>query len=123
MKNIKAKFILINDGSKDNSKKNDIEYILYRDNLRDKINEMNYSIGAHTWNPIGIVKYSEKVYVNKHMSLLGLPFYISKMKNRFDRAHEMQKIGINFHYSDNIKKVTLEYYHNLSISKTFLKII
>jgi glycosyltransferase involved in cell wall biosynthesis len=85
--------------------------------LRDEIHEMNYTIGAHACNPIGNVKYSEKVYINKHMGWLGLQFYIGKMNNRFPRAYEMQQQGMNFHYTDDIEKLTLEYNNQLKLSK------
>ena len=38
-----------------------------------EIKEMNYSLGSHTSKPKGIIKYSSKIYVNKHMNDMGLP--------------------------------------------------
>lgn len=53
--------------------------------LREKIKEMNYAIGAHTCKPVGNIKHSSKIYVNKYMSTLGLNYFINKHKNRFIR--------------------------------------
>lgn len=72
---------------------------------RPKIINMNYEPGAHVAKPIGTIKYSKKEYINKHMSLLGLPFYSKKMHDRYVRSHEMQKKGLATHYTDNNKEI------------------
>ena len=77
--------------------------------LRNAVTDMNYSPGAHICDPKGDIKYSEKVYINKHMSSLGLPFLITKMRNRYERAKEMQKQGYATHYTDNADIITSEY--------------
>jgi glycosyltransferase involved in cell wall biosynthesis len=85
--------------------------------LKDKIQDMNYELGAHTCNPIGTVQYSSKQYYNKHMDLLGIPFYLNKMKKRFDRSHEMRSHGLAYHYIDNTNELIQRYVHALESSK------
>ena len=67
--------------------------------LKDSINEMNYTLGAHICNPKGHVVYSAKHYINKHMCYLGVEFYTNKMKERHNRAASMQRMGVAFHYT------------------------
>lgn len=86
--------------------------------LRESINEINYSVGAHTCNPIGEIKYSSKYYYNRHMSFLGLPFLINRYKERFEKSKEQRKIyGYGIHYTDDINKITEEYNKSLLESK------
>jgi hypothetical protein len=73
--------------------------------LREKIYQMNYNLGAHTCNPTGNIKYSSKIYINKHMSILGLNFLINKHVKSFERAGKMQKLGLAVHYTNNIEKI------------------
>jgi glycosyltransferase involved in cell wall biosynthesis len=77
--------------------------------LSNSIDEINYSVGAHKANPIGRVIYSQRVYINKHMSMLGLPFLIQKMKKRYERSEIIRSIGLATHYTDNASKVEEEY--------------
>jgi glycosyltransferase involved in cell wall biosynthesis len=77
--------------------------------LREKVQEMNYDMGAHNCNPIGQIQYSTKTYYNKHMEYLGLDFYTNKMINRYNRAYEMQKIGLATHYTNNIDEIQNRY--------------
>jgi glycosyltransferase involved in cell wall biosynthesis len=77
--------------------------------LRDKISEMQYGPGSHSCNPLGIVKYSLKTYINKHMSNLGLPFLTDKMIKRYARNEKMRSKGWNTHYTNNIEQVKVTY--------------
>jgi hypothetical protein len=77
--------------------------------LSNLIDEINYSLGAHKANPIGRVIYSQRVYMNKHMSMLGLPFLIQKIKKRYERSEIMRSMGFATHYTDNSSKVEEEY--------------
>jgi hypothetical protein len=77
--------------------------------LRNSITDMNYNHGAHKCNPIGDIKYSTKIYFNKHMSYMGLPFIINKMIIRYERTELMRKYDMCIHYSNNIEKITDEY--------------
>jgi len=78
--------------------------------LREKIIDMNYEIGAHTCNPTGIIKYSDRSYVNKHMSSLGVPFLINKMILRYTRSKLMRDtMGWCRHYTDDVDKITSVY--------------
>jgi hypothetical protein len=77
--------------------------------LRPQIKEMNYGVGAHTSQPIGIIKYSLKSYFNKHMCYLGLEFLMNKMSNRYKRTHKMREVGMDTHYTDDIIKIKNEY--------------
>jgi glycosyltransferase involved in cell wall biosynthesis len=82
--------------------------------LREKITDMNYELGAHTCDPVGYVRYSEKRYINKHMSQLGLNFIIDKNIKRYERAAEMRRYGTTFHYMDNVEAIRQSYYAALS---------
>ena len=50
-----------------------------------EIKSVNYHIGAHQAKFTGNIKYSQKIYINKHMDLLGLPYFLNKKKNRTNR--------------------------------------
>jgi hypothetical protein len=67
------------------------------------IKTVKYTVGAHTANFTGNIKYSKKIYINKHMELLGLPFYLNKKNKRRDRAIGVKNILTNCspHYSPN----------------------
>jgi glycosyltransferase involved in cell wall biosynthesis len=85
--------------------------------LREKIDEMNYTLGAHTCKPVGDVVFSSKKYLNKHMSLLGLNFFINKMIQRHSRSHDMQKVNLATHYRDDVEYNTTIFKDCLSRSK------
>jgi hypothetical protein len=86
--------------------------------LKDKITEMNYNIGAHKARPIGDVKYSSKIYINKHMYLLGLNFVINKTIKRYERTEIMRQHGLDGHYTNDINKITN--YYNRLLSESFI---
>lgn len=73
------------------------------------ITEINYDWGAHHCDPKGNVKFSEKIYINKHMAYLGLNFIIDKMEKRFKRSSRMRSVGMAIHYTDNVNEVTNRY--------------
>lgn len=85
--------------------------------LRPDIKEINYTVGAHASKPEGNVKYSKTTYINKHMSSLGLPFLINKMKQRFKRSHKMQKMGMSTHYTNNTRKIKDKYKNQIKNSR------
>ena len=84
--------------------------------LRDKIQSMSYGVGGHICHPQGHVQYSERVYINKHMDILGLPFSIKKRMIRYNRTHLMRQHGMDGHYTDDIAKVTELFNYNLAKS-------
>jgi glycosyltransferase involved in cell wall biosynthesis len=79
--------------------------------LRPHIEEMNYAYGAHSCNPQGIVKYSEKKYSMNHYEPLGLPFLLKKYENRKKRSEKVYEIcpHINGHYFFSEEKITNQY--------------
>jgi hypothetical protein len=85
--------------------------------LREKIEDINYTVGAHTCKPTGTIQYSQKIYINKHMNVLGLPYLLEKQKQRFERSEKMRKMGICIHYTNNVETITNLYYDNLQKSK------
>lgn len=85
--------------------------------LREKISDINYGLGAHDCHPTGSVRFSNKVYVNKHMLAPGLPFLITKMIARYGRSEAMRKNGLDTHYIDNIKTIRHQYNSMLAGSK------
>jgi hypothetical protein len=86
--------------------------------LRDKISSMNFGTGSHVCNPIGAVHYSSRIYVNKHMAVLGLKFLINKMIQRYGRSAFNRSKGMSTHYINDIAKITENYNHQLQHSKT-----
>ena len=79
---------------------------------KNKINNINYSIGAHNANPYGNIKYSDKTYFIKHMNFLGIPYSIHKNKIRYERAENMRKIqnnNHNTHYSNDDEIIKNKY--------------
>jgi hypothetical protein len=79
---------------------------------RPLIKEMNYSFGCHSCNPVGLVKFSSRVYNIKHLSVLGLPYFINKMKLRFDRSKRVIKEHnkCSHHYKDKTEEIEKLYY-------------
>lgn len=75
---------------------------------------VKYSIGAHMAEFTGNICYSQKYYINKHMEMLGLPFYLYKKKERFNRlSKKMKKNSTNYimkyvnkHYSSDMEHHT-----------------
>jgi len=82
--------------------------------LREAITDMNYGPGSHTCNPIGKVVYSSNVYINKHMSCLGLEFLKNKHIERYERNEKMRMKGYNIHYKQNIGEIEKIYLHNIN---------
>jgi len=71
--------------------------------FREHIKQMNYGVGAHTSKPVGKLKYSKVIYINKHMNFLGLNFYIDKVTKRYSRNEKMRRHGMNTHYTDDVE--------------------
>jgi glycosyltransferase involved in cell wall biosynthesis len=73
--------------------------------LREAIVDMNYGPGSHSCNPKGDIVYSSNVYINKHMSILGLNFLTNKLTKRYERNEKMRLKGWNIHYTQDIEKI------------------
>lgn len=82
--------------------------------LREKINEMNYDMGAHECYPQGDVRYSSNIYINKHMSSLGLKYIINRITERYKRAAFIQSFGYDGHYTSDVAKIEKEYIDSIS---------
>ena len=50
------------------------------------IKSVKYCMGVHNARFKGHIKYSNKIYINKHMEFLGLNYYLNKKKNRNKRT-------------------------------------
>lgn len=83
---------------------------------RKSILSINYQVGAHTCSPEGLIKFSSTVYYLKHMSILGLKYFINKMVNRYERSHKMRSKGMAIHYDNNIQNITNLYYEKVNKS-------
>ena len=81
--------------------------------LREKISDINYGHGSHECHPSGHLVFSSNVYINKHMSKLGLNFMIDKIIKRFNRSRLMRTYGFAIHYTDNIVDITNMYTEEL----------
>ena len=87
--------------------------------LREAIIDMNYVVGAHFCNPIGNIVYSSHVYINKHMSMLGLNFFINKLTKRYERSEEMRTRGWCNHYTQDIDKIKETYKNSIDNCKIY----
>jgi len=89
--------------------------------LREKIEEMNYEIGAHNIHPVGNIKYSSKIYYNKHMRPIGLNYFIDKTLKRYERSALMRSQGHAIHYINDVSKIIDEYNSYLNNHKVLNK--
>jgi hypothetical protein len=80
---------------------------------RNSIGEMNYTIHSNKCNPTGTIKYSEKIYYNKHMSYLGLNYIVNKIISRYNRSEKMRGFGLATHYTNNKEDITQDYNNKL----------
>lgn len=85
--------------------------------LREAITDMNFGPGSHTCNPKGRVKYSSKIYTNKHMNYLGLNYYINKITGRYERSHKMRERGWSTHYTGEVAEIEKRYKDQLKTSR------
>lgn len=65
----------------------------------------------------GINNFSKNVYKIKHMKFLGKDYLIDIYKIRYNRTNLMRSIGIDWHYTDDIDKLTTIYNDNLKNHK------
>jgi glycosyltransferase involved in cell wall biosynthesis len=72
---------------------------------RSEITEINYTRGAHKTSEKGRVKYSNNVYIFKHLNFLGLPWFQAKMKARFARTHYNRSLRASGHYYNDDKSI------------------
>lgn len=87
------------------------------------ITEINYDSGAHFSKPVGKITFSETPYYLKHMDWLGLEYKQNKMKVRFERTKEMQKLGMATHYTNDMEKVKNNYKNNVIKAKDISNIL
>jgi hypothetical protein len=87
---------------------------------RNDIIDMNYNLGGHKCSPEGKLKFSCTIYYNKHMYNLGLKYLINKILSRYERSENMRLNNLSIHYTNNIDKITTDYYSNLSKSTFFV---
>lgn len=74
---------------------------------QDKIQDINFAVGAHTSAPVAKegceVKFSEKVYNLYHYKKLGKLYFLYTQKRATPRAVEMKEQGMLIHYTENEK--------------------
>ena len=86
---------------------------------RESILEMHYTIGAHDCGPHGDpLVWSSNVYINKHMSALGLPFITNKMIKRYERTELMRELGVAIHYTNDNELIRSMYLGMLKESRS-----
>ena len=76
---------------------------------KPKIIEMNYTPGHHKCKPKGTIKYSEKIYILKHMNILGLEYLTNKYIQRYQRSLNARKKGMSIHYTNDSTYVTFDF--------------
>jgi hypothetical protein len=84
--------------------------------LVPNIKSVKYTVGAHCAKFTGDIKYSTKIYINKHMEFLGLNYYLNKKKNRNIRA-KIAKCTTNSLNNFLLRYVWLRYSPFMSIHK------
>jgi hypothetical protein len=84
---------------------------------RPHIKEINYTGGAHSCNPTGIIKVSDNTYINKHMNLLGIEYIKNKNKLRYNNSIHMRQYGHCWNYYKNDDIVINKYKQRLNESK------
>jgi hypothetical protein len=77
---------------------------------------MNYAAGSHSCNPVGNIKYSSNLYINKHMQYMGLHFITNKHVERHERNKLMRNKGLNIHYTNDINLIKHNYLYALDSS-------
>lgn len=81
---------------------------------------MNYGPGSHTCNPNGNIVYSSNVYINKHMSILGLIFLTNKLTKRYERSEKMRLKNWMLHYEEDIDKIKGIYTNSINNCNIFV---
>jgi len=66
---------------------------------------------------LGNIKYSSKIYYNKHMNTLGLNYINDKTKKRYKRSELMRNQGLATHYAYPEEIIKKNYYHALNNCK------
>lgn len=103
------------------------KYVLFKGESKNvcfyalSITNINYNGGQHKINPKGVVVYSEHVYNLKHMSILGIPFYINKNLNRYARSehYRLKKSKTSNHYSKDVQQIIKRYNYFLNNALTY----
>lgn len=85
---------------------------------RNSIGEMNYNLDTQKCKPIGTVKYTQKIYYNKHMSYLGLNYITNKIISRYERTAKMRSLGLATNYTNNTHDIKSDYYNKLQNANT-----
>ena len=85
--------------------------------LREAITDMNYGPGSHWCNPTGNVVYSSTVYMNKHMSYLGLNFLTNKLTERYKRSEQNRTMGWSVHYTQDLDEIKKRYMDQMNECK------
>lgn len=87
----------------------------------NKIEEINYSFGAHDACPIGKIKFSKQVFSLLHYKFISLDYILARYKlfsSRLSRFNKKLKLG--YHYSFSSFKIRNEYN---SIRKASINVI
>jgi len=87
--------------------------------LRDAIKDMNYGPGSHSCKPKGNIVYSSRVYINKHMSILGLNYLTNKLTKRYERSEKNRLKGWSVHYTQDIEKIKEMYKNSIDKCKIY----
>jgi hypothetical protein len=75
--------------------------------FRPVFTDMKFEPGAHVIKPLpeANIVYSKTIYYFKHNDMMGLPFYINKMKSSFERTIEDRKVLMSVHYLNDEDKI------------------
>jgi glycosyltransferase involved in cell wall biosynthesis len=76
---------------------------------RPSITDINYYHGAHGARPEGVVKYSCKLYLHKHLHWIGLPYRIERNRMMYARTRDLTRLGHAIHYFPNDDAVKQQY--------------
>jgi hypothetical protein len=87
------------------------------------IKDMNYSVGGHTCNPVGNIKYSDNEYILKHMDYLGLPYKLNKQSIRFLRSEKARQDGFDTHYATPLDEIRNNHENLLNSTENIYEMI
>lgn len=88
---------------------------------RTSIVNINYIPGAHSANPVGVIKYSKKKYPLYHFNFLGLPWYIKKHIRRAQQKDKQKYSHGTSYYDKEVLRIK-NYYNNVNKTYNIIKI-
>lgn len=88
-----------------------------------RVSDVNYNPGAHTCNPVGVIKYSQNTYIVRHYKYINLEHMIARHKLFASRLSEENiKKGYGGHYLYPADQITTEFMTARDLSTPVLNV-